>query len=83
MSRDSQRSVRGCRAKVCPLEYFDCQWLLQFCALGLGFFQDGDVGVGVFPEREEVLNEVSWKCRLLDAFNQIEVGERAAVLVNV
>jgi len=24
-------------AKVCPLEYFDCQWLLQFCVLGLGF----------------------------------------------
>src|ERR1039458_6929481 len=29
--------------------------LLQLCVLRLGFFQDGDVGVGVFPEREEVL----------------------------
>ncbi len=28
--------------------------LLQPCVLGLGFFQDGDVGVGVFPEGEEV-----------------------------
>src|ERR1035441_595165 len=29
--------------------------LLQFRVLRLGFFQDGDVGVGVFPEDEEVL----------------------------
>ena len=29
--------------------------LLQLCVLGLGFLQDGDVGVGVFPEGEEVL----------------------------
>jgi len=28
---------------------------LQLGVLRLGFFQDGDVGVGVFPEREEVL----------------------------
>jgi hypothetical protein len=27
---------------------------LQPCVLGFGFFQDGDVGVGVFPEREEI-----------------------------
>jgi len=29
--------------------------LLQLRVLGLGLFQNGDVGVGVFPEREEVL----------------------------
>ena len=29
--------------------------LFQLCVLRLGFLQDGDVGVGVFPEREEVL----------------------------
>ena len=29
--------------------------LLQLRVLRLGFFQDGDIGVGVFPEREEVL----------------------------
>ncbi len=29
--------------------------LLQLCELGLGLFQDGDVGVCVFPEDEEVL----------------------------
>src|SRR5208337_700521 len=29
--------------------------LLQFRVLGLGLFQDGDVGVGVFPEREKIL----------------------------
>jgi hypothetical protein len=28
--------------------------LLQLRVLRLGFFQDGDVGVGVFPEREEI-----------------------------
>jgi hypothetical protein len=29
--------------------------LLQLGVLGLGFFQDRDVGVGVFPEGEEIL----------------------------
>ena len=29
--------------------------LLQLRVLRLGLLQDGDVGVGVFPEREEVL----------------------------
>jgi len=29
--------------------------LLQLRVLGFRFLQDGDVGVGVFPEREEVL----------------------------
>src|ERR1017187_266235 len=29
--------------------------LLQLRVLRLGFFQDGDVGVGVFPERQEIL----------------------------
>ena len=29
--------------------------LLQLCVLGLGFLQDGDVGIGVFPEGEEIL----------------------------
>jgi hypothetical protein len=29
--------------------------LLQLRVLRLGFLQDGDVGVGVFPEREEIL----------------------------
>ena len=28
--------------------------LLQLGVLGLGFFQDGDVGVGVFPEGEKI-----------------------------
>src|SRR5580658_2754441 len=31
------------------------QQLLQLRVLRLGFFQDGDVGVGVLPEQEEVL----------------------------
>jgi hypothetical protein len=28
--------------------------LLQLGVFGLGFFQDGDVRVGVFPEREDI-----------------------------
>ena len=30
-------------------------WLLQLRVLRFGLFQDRDVGVGVFPEREEAL----------------------------
>src|SRR5579862_1325605 len=29
--------------------------LLEFCVLGFGLFQDGNVSVGVFPQREEIL----------------------------
>ena len=29
--------------------------LLQFRVLRLGFFQDGNVGIGVFPERKKLL----------------------------
>ena len=29
--------------------------LFQLCVFRLGFLQDGDIGVGVFPEREEIL----------------------------
>ena len=28
---------------------------MQLGVLGFGFFQDGDVGVGVFPQHEEIL----------------------------
>ena len=28
--------------------------LLQLCVLCLGFFQDGDVGVGILPESEKI-----------------------------
>ncbi len=27
---------------------------MQLCVFGFGLLQDGDVGVGVFPEREEI-----------------------------
>ena len=30
-------------------------WLLQLRVLRFGLLQDGDVGVGIFPEGEEVL----------------------------
>src|SRR5579862_1536132 len=29
--------------------------LQQLCVFGLGFFEDGNVGVGVFPESQEIL----------------------------
>jgi len=29
--------------------------LFQLCVLRLGLLEDGNVGVGVFPEREEIL----------------------------
>ena len=31
------------------------RWLFQLCVLGFRCDEDGDVGVGVFPEREEIL----------------------------
>jgi len=36
----------------------DSRKLLQLRVLRLGLLQDGDVGVGVFPEREEILIEL-------------------------
>ena len=41
---------------------------LQLRVLRLGFLQDGDVGVGVFPEGEESL------LRQAHAFQQIDVA---------
>jgi hypothetical protein len=38
---------------VCKLPRESCPGLLQLRVLALCFFQDRDVGVGVFPEREE------------------------------
>jgi hypothetical protein len=34
---------------------FSSQRLLQLRVLRLGFFQDGNIGIGVFPQRQEVL----------------------------
>jgi hypothetical protein len=55
--------LRGCDAKtpqLClPFSHdllnSGTKLLLQFRVLGLGLLQDGDVGVGVFPKREEIL----------------------------
>src|SRR5215472_15909319 len=38
--------------------------LLQLCVLGFGFFQDGDVRVGVFPYSEEILIRSFRPCRI-------------------
>jgi hypothetical protein len=35
--------------------YVNARTSLQLGVLRLGFLQDGDVGVGVFPEGEEIL----------------------------
>ena len=43
--------------------------LLQLRVLRLGFFQDGDVGVGVFPEGEEVLVTATSRLRFLQENN--------------
>ena len=40
-------------AVACHIEIVD--QLLQFRVLRLGLLQDGDVAVGVFPQREEIL----------------------------
>jgi hypothetical protein len=29
--------------------------LLQLCVFGFGLFQNGDIGVGVFPEGEKIV----------------------------
>ena len=42
-----QDNFRNCRP-------FQLQSLLQLRVLGFGLFQDGDVGVGVLPEGEEI-----------------------------
>jgi hypothetical protein len=45
-----------------------CKWnakvLLQLCVFDLGLLQDGNVGVGVFPEGEEILVSSASCCRI-------------------
>jgi hypothetical protein len=40
---------------VYSLRSFPTRQLLQFCALGLGLLQNGDIAVGIFPEGKEIL----------------------------
>ena|SRR5437667_12638587 len=54
--------------------------LLQLRVLRLGFLQDGDVGVGIFPEREEVLigsAALGSFARERIGTGEAEMGERA------
>jgi len=44
--------LRSCNRTSTPAVQFRS---LHLRVLRFGFFQDGDVGVGVFPEREEIL----------------------------
>jgi hypothetical protein len=44
------------RKKAIPVSFIAP---LHLRVLGFGFLEDGDVGVGVFPEREEVLGRRS------------------------
>ena len=51
---DLSRAQLAANSTPCASE-FHYHELLQLRVLGLGSLQDGDVGVGVFPEIEEVL----------------------------
>jgi hypothetical protein len=58
---------------------------LQLCVLGLSLLQDGDVGVGVFPEGEEVLvsgaslgEGIAWERRRLACSLLLPAGGRDA-----
>jgi hypothetical protein len=51
----SQRKVRGAAFFGNKESRDESYLLLQFRVLRLGLLQDGDVGVGVFPQREEIV----------------------------
>ena len=48
-------SSTDCQRGSTSLLFYSASELLQLRVLGLGFFQDGNIGIGVFPEREGVL----------------------------
>jgi hypothetical protein len=48
------RNLDGAQRSQQPTRHL-CFWLLQLRVLRLGLLQDGDVGVGVSPQGEEIL----------------------------
>jgi len=56
-----------------------CGPSLKFRVLRLGLLQDGDVGVGVFPEREGVLINASFRRKDLTGFVTRELTVPVAV----
>src|SRR5271154_243429 len=59
--------------------FYAASQLLQLGVLRLGFFQDGNVGVGVFPEGEEILVGFSGFRRVAcerGGARQAQVGKR-------
>src|ERR1700686_978898 len=58
-----------------------CHWqLLQLRVLRFGFLQDGDVGIGVFPEGDEILIALAGFDRVAlhgVSASQAEAGERS------
>ena len=48
-------------------------WLLQLCVLGFGLLVDGNVGIGIFPEGEQVL--ICSFCSRSVALYDISTGE--------
>jgi len=51
--------------------------LWKLCVLGLRLLQDGDVGVGVFPERDEVFVTAASRLEFLQENNiRIEVASQ-------
>ena len=73
----TNRALRqNCAAIVCGPS-------LTFRVLCLGLLQDGDVGVGVFPEREEVLINASFRRKDLTGFRDTGVDSPGSCLVGV
>ena len=59
--------------------------LLQFCVLGLGLFQNGSIGVRIFPEREEILTRgfcLGYFSRESVRSAQLQVRQRANGIAN-
>ena len=55
---------------------------MQFGVFGLGLLQDGDVGVGVFPEGEEVLPPIFHIVEDLFLAQEIQVGVTAGTRID-
>src|SRR5712692_3904909 len=61
VSRSNSR--RSCKERCARSGLEDAE-LLQLCVLRLGLLQDGNVGIGVFPEGEKILICGAALCRV-------------------
>src|SRR5712691_7432948 len=77
VSRSNSR--RSCKERCARSGLEDAE-LLQLCVLRLGLLQDGNVGIGVFPESEEVLVSGAALCSVAGegvGAGEAEMGESA------